>query len=123
MTGWVGRKWAQLVWATLAVNGLALGLAGTALAADLDTSIEQGFGKLVKYGRWTAALVLVAVFLLSWAERSQNSDNPHEVTKATKKMILTGVGFVVVIGYKLVLTGLVNWFGIDPASIPSFLWQ
>lgn len=123
MMMWMRRKSGQLVWSILAINALLLGVSGTAMAADLDTSIEQGFGKLIRYGRWTAALILVAMFLLAWAERSQNSDNPHEVTKGTKKMILTGVGFVVVIGYQLVLSGLVNWFEIDPSSIPTFLWQ
>lgn len=97
----------------------------TALAADptLDTAIETGFGKLVKYGRWGAALLLAVVFCLAWAERGQNPDNPHEVNKGTKKMIWGGIGFVAVIGYKLILTGLVTWFGVDPTAIPSFLWQ
>jgi hypothetical protein len=38
-------------------------------------------------------------------------------------MIWSGAGFVAVIGYKLVLTGIVNWFGVDPTTIPAFLWQ
>lgn len=112
----------------LSVSGVLLGASGTALAAaqaapDLDTAITQGFGKLVKYGRWTAALVLGIVFLLAWAERTQNPDNPHEVNRATRKMIWTALGFVAVIGYKLVLVGITQWFGVDPTSIPTFLWQ
>lgn len=120
--------WVRLVRFCLVLSGLLLGVSTSALAAadvapDLDTAITQGFGKLVKYGRWTAALVLGIVFVLAWAERSQNPDNPHEVNKATRKMIWTGAGFVAVIGYKLVLTGITQWFGIDPAMIPAFLWQ
>ena|GEM_PF-3665522 len=97
----------------------------TALAADgeLDSAIDAGFGKLVKYGRWTAALALAVVFVLAWAERGQNPDNPHEATRTSRRMLWAGIGFVVVIGYKLVLTGIVRWFNIDPSAIPSFLWQ
>lgn len=96
-----------------------------ALAADptLDSAIETGFGKLIKYGRWGAALLLALVFCMAWAERGQNPDNPHEVNKGTKKMIWSGAGFVAVIGYKIALTGIVSWFGLDTATIPSFLWQ
>ncbi|HYF81257.1 MAG TPA: hypothetical protein VD973_29425 [Symbiobacteriaceae bacterium] len=98
---------------------------GTSLAADgeLDTAIASGFGKLVKYGRWGAALILAVVFCLAWAERGQNSDNPHEVNRGTKKMVWAGAGFVAVIGYKLILSGLVAWFNVNPDSIPAFLWQ
>jgi len=98
---------------------------GAASAADgeLDTAITEGFGKLVKYGRWTAALILAIIFCLAWAQRVQNSDNPHEVNAGTKKMIWSGAGFIAVIGYKLVLSGLVAWFNVDPSSIPTFLWQ
>lgn len=107
---------------------LTLGLtlsAGIAHAddSDLDVAINSGFGKLVKYGRWAAALALAVFFVLGAAERGQNQDNPHEQQRATKKMIWTGAGFLLVIGYKLILSGLVAWFNIDPAAIPSFLWQ
>ncbi|MFZ5823884.1 MAG: hypothetical protein ACOY94_06090 [Bacillota bacterium] len=98
-------------------------LPSTAMAAELDAAIESGFGKLVKYGRWAAALLLAIVFCLAWAERGQNPDNPHEVNKGTKKMIWSGAGFVAVIGYKMILSGLVSWFGLNPDSIPTFLWQ
>ncbi|HWI51280.1 MAG TPA: hypothetical protein VNT01_03985 [Symbiobacteriaceae bacterium] len=98
---------------------------GTGLADDgpLDTAIASGFGKLVKYGRWGAALILAIIFCLAWAERGQNSDNPHEVNRGTKKMAWAGAGFVAVIGYKLILSGLVTWFNVDPNTIPQFLWQ
>ena len=98
---------------------------GTALAADgdLDTAIASGFGKLVKYGRWGAALILAVIFCLAWAEKGQNSDNPHEVNRGNKKMMWAGAGFVAVIGYRLILSGLVAWFNVDPTTIPSFLWQ
>ena len=112
------------VWATLAT--LALTLAASPAYADesdLDAAISAGFGKLVKYGRWTATLALAVVFCLAWAERGQNSDNPHEQNRASRKMLWSGIGFVAVIGYKLVLTGFVRWFNIDAAAIPSFLWQ
>lgn len=77
----------------------------------------------MKYGRWTAALALAVVFVLAWAERGQNPDNPHENARSTKRMFWSGVGFVAVIGYKLVLEGFVQWFNLDPTSIPTFLWQ
>lgn len=112
------------VW--VALTTLAVGMAASPAYAgdsDLDTAINDGFGKLVKYGRWTAALVLAVVFCLAAAERSQNQDNPHEVTRATRKMLWTAIGFVAVIGYKLVLSGLVRWFNIDSGAIPTFLWQ
>lgn len=119
----VRAKWARLVQTLLVFSTALLGVTGTAQANALDTAIDSGFGKLVKYGRWTAALVLAVVFCLAWAERGQNPDNPHEVNKSTRKMMWSGAGFVAVIGYKLILTGLVNWFGIDPTTIPAFLWQ
>lgn len=119
----VQRKLMAL-WSTFLALSIAL-CASPAWAAvnDLDTAIDAGFGKLVKYGRWTAALILAVVFVLAWAERGQNPDNPHEANRASRKMLWAGVGFVVVIGYKLVLTGLVTWFGLDPSTIPGFLWQ
>jgi len=119
------RTWIEIVRLSLLACTMLLGAATPAFAEelDLDAAITQGFGKLVKYGRWTAALALAIVFCLNWAERGQNQDNPHEVNRATKKMIWTGIGFVAVIGYKLILTGLVKWFGADPAAIPQFLWQ
>lgn len=121
----MGSRFVSRVFRFVPVLGAALLLAqGTVFAAgELDTAIETGFGKIVKYGRWSAALMLAIVFCIAWAERSQNPDNPHEVNKGTRKMIWSGAGFIAVIGYKLVLTGLVQWFGVDPASIPSFLWQ
>lgn len=119
----LSRLWTRTLQIALLASTAALGMHGSAAAADLDTAIENGFGKLVKYGRWSAALVLAIVFCLAWMERGQNSDNPHEVNKGTKKMIWSGAGFVAVIGYKLILTGLVNWFNIDPNAIPAFLWQ
>ena len=113
-----------LQWTLLASGALlAAPAAGHAATGELDSAIEEGFGKLVKYGRWSAALVLAIVFCLAWAERGGNSDNPHEVQRGTKRMIWSGAGFVAVIGYKLVLTGIVNWFGVDPTTIPAFLWQ
>jgi len=105
---------------------LALTLSATAAQAadgDLDDAITSGFGKLVKYGRWGAAMILAIVFVLGWAEKGQNSENPHEATRAGRRMMWSGAGFVIVIGYKLVLTGLVQWFNLDPGTIPSFLWQ
>lgn len=90
---------------------------------DLDAAISAGFGKLVKYGRWTAALILGVMFVWAWAEKGQSPDNPHEANRAIRRMVWTGIGFVAVIGYKLVLTGLVTWFNLNPATIPSFLWQ
>lgn len=120
-------NWMRMRAAALAATALTLGLtvmASPALAAgDLDSSIESGFGKLVKYGRWTAALLLGIAFVLAWAQRGQNADNPHDQSKSTKQMIWSGIGFVAVIGYKIALTGMVTWFGIDSTSIPSFLWQ
>lgn len=115
----------RLLALTLATSTALLTAQGTGFAADgeLDTAIYEGFGKLVKYGRWTAALVLAVVFCIAWAQRGQNSDNPHEVNQGTRKMIWAGAGFVAVIGYKLVLSGLVAWFNVDPTSIPAFLWQ
>lgn len=107
----------------LAVTGLLLTPAIALADPTLDEAIETGFGKLVKYGRWGAALLLAVVFCLAWAERGQNPDNPHEVNKGTKKMIWSGAGFVAVIGYRMILSGLVSWFGLDPNSIPTFLWQ
>jgi len=104
----------------------AMMMAGNpALAAEgpLDTAINEGFGKLVKYGRWGAALALAVVFVLAWAERGQNPDNPHDSARATRRMFWAGAGFVVVIGYKLALEGLVTWFNLDVSSIPTFLWQ
>jgi hypothetical protein len=120
------RKTTHRLLAVALVGSTALLLGqSTSFAADtdLDTAITSGFGKLVKYGRWTAALALAIVFCIAWAERGQNSENPHEVNRGTKKMLWSGAGFVAVIGYKLVLTGLVIWFGVDPAAIPTFLWQ
>lgn len=118
------RKWTAVSWTALTTAAVMLA-ASPALAADndLDTAISDGFGKLVKYGRWTAALVLAVVFVLAWAEKGQNSENPHEAGRATRRMVWSGIGFVVVIGYQLVLTGIVRWFNMDPAAIPSFLWQ
>lgn len=115
----------RLLTVGLSVFTALLLASGTGYAAegDLDSAISSGFGKLVKYGRWSAALVLAIIFCLAWAERGQNSDNPHEVNRGTKKMIWAGAGFVAVIGYKLILSGLVTWFGVDPGSIPDFLWQ
>ena len=115
----------RLLAVVLTVSTALLLAQGPALAADgeLDSAIYAGFGKLVKYGRWTAALVLAIVFCLAWAERGQNSDNPHEVNRGTKKMVWAGAGFVAVIGYKLILSGLVAWFNVDPSTIPTFLWQ
>jgi hypothetical protein len=115
----MSRLWASALTASLALAG------SPALAADgdLDTAINDGFGKLVKYGRWGAALALVVVFVLAFAERGQNPDNPHESSRATRRMFWSGVGFVAVIGYKLVLQGFVQWFNLDPTSIPAFLWQ
>jgi hypothetical protein len=98
-------------------------LASPAHADDLDTAIESGFGKLVKYGRWLAALVAAVFFVLGIAQRAQNSDNPHEQGKGTRQAIIASIAFVAIIGYKLVLTGLVKWFGISETDIPSFLWQ
>jgi hypothetical protein len=108
----------------VATSALLLG-ESVSYAADgeLDTAIGSGFGKLVKYGRWTAALILAVIFCLAWAEKGQNSDNPHQVSQSAKKMLWSGVGFVMVIGYKLVLSGLVTWFNVDPSVIPPFLWQ
>jgi hypothetical protein len=121
------KNWMRARATGLATTALALGLtlmASPVLAAgDLDSSIESGFGKLVKYGRWTAALLLGIAFVLAWAQRAQNADNPHDQSKSTKQMIWSGIGFVAVIGYKIALTGMVTWFGIDSTSIPSFLWQ
>lgn len=112
------------LWVALATLMITLSAApASAAGGELDTAINDGFGKLVKYGRWTAALALVVMFCLSAAERGQNQDNPHEQQRATKKMIWTGAGFVAVIGYKLILTGIVTWFNIDRTAIPDFLWQ
>lgn len=121
----VKRFGSRLLSLALALSAALLLAPATGFAAegDLDGAIESGFGKIVKYGRWSAALLLAIVFCLAWAERSQNPDNPHEVNKGTRRMIWSGAGFVAVIGYKLVLTGLVQWFNVDPNSIPSFLWQ
>lgn len=117
------RKLAAL-WAWMVASGIMLSASlASAADSDLDTAIDAGFGKVVKYGRWTAAMVLAVVFVLAWAERGQNPDNPHEANRAGRRMMWAGAGFLVVIGYKLVLTGLVNWFNIDPAAIPDFLWQ
>jgi hypothetical protein len=125
LIGTVKKVMARVWSAGLTASTVALMASGSARAddSDLDASIAAGFGKLVKYGRWSAALVLGIVFCLAWAERGQNPDNPHEVNKGTKKMIWSGAGFIAVIGYKLVLTGIVKWFNVDPAAIPSFLWQ
>jgi len=120
------RKVTQRLLATGLTASTALLMAhGTGFAADgdLDAAINEGFGKLIKYGRWGATLILAIVFCLAWAERGQNSDNPHEVNKGTKKMIWAGAGFIAVIGYRMILTGIVAWFNIDPNTIPSFLWQ
>jgi hypothetical protein len=116
---------ARLVALALVASSALLIGEGTSFAADgdLDTAINSGFGKLVKYGRWTAALVLAVIFCLAWAEKGQNSDNPHEVNRSAKKMLWSGVGFVAVIGYMLVLSGLVAWVNVDPGVIPAFLWQ
>lgn len=113
----------QALWVTLTTLTITAIASPAFAAGELDDAIEGGFGKLVKYGRWTAALVLAVLFCLAAAERGQNSDNPHEQQRGTKKMIWTGAGFVAVIGYKLILTGIVTWFGIDAAAIPGFLWQ
>lgn len=123
MINWTQNQLRRL-WAVALTTGLVLAGA-PALAADgaLDSAINDGFGKLVKYGRWGAALALAVVFVLAWAERGQNPDNPHESARSTRRMFWSGAGFVAVIGYKLVLEGFVQWFNLDPSSIPSFLWQ
>ena len=119
-------------WTRRHINALSVAMVSLSLmlmsspalaAGELDDAIEGGFGKLVKYGRWTAALALAVFFVLAWAKRAQNGENPHEQQSATRQMIWTGVGFVAVIGYQLILTGLVEWFGIDRNAIPTFLWQ
>jgi hypothetical protein len=118
------RKKLVALWGAILAGGVMLsGTPVSAADADLDTAISAGFGKLVKYGRWTAALILAVVFVLAWAEKGQNSENPHEANRAGRRMLWSGVGFVVVIGYQLVLTGIVKWFNMDPNAIPSFLWQ
>ncbi|HEY3365999.1 MAG TPA: hypothetical protein VGK74_13160 [Symbiobacteriaceae bacterium] len=119
------RFWTNLVQLGFMVPAVLLvtEARGRAEDSELDTAIYAGFGKLIKYGRWTAALMLAIVFCLAWAERGQNPDNPHDVNRANKKMIWTGAGFIAVIGYKLILMGLVRWFNVDPATIPQFLWQ
>lgn len=102
---------------------VALTTVNSVFAAELDAAIESGLGKIVKYGRWVAAGILAIAFCLAWADRAQNSDNPHEVNRGTRKMIWSGVAFVAVIGYKLILTGLVEWFNLPASTIPAFLWQ
>lgn len=119
---WI-RSRATVMYLATAALSLNLMASPASAAGDLDSSIESGFGKLVKYGRWTAALILGIAFVLAWAQRGQNADNPHEQSKGSKQMIWTGIGFVAVIGYQMALQGLVKWFGIDPSAIPSFLWQ
>jgi hypothetical protein len=118
------RRKLAVLWGSVLAAGIML-TAAPVLAddGDLDSAISAGFGKLVKYGRWTAALVLAVVFVLAWAEKGQNSENPHEAVRAGRRMLWSGIGFVVVIGYQMVLTGLVKWFNLDPGAIPSFLWQ
>lgn len=124
MRVWLNRVGVRVLGFFLVLSSALLLTEVTGFAEPtLDSAINNGFGKLVKYGRWTAALVLAVLFCLSWAQRSQNAENPHEVHKSTKSMIWTGAGFVAVIGYKLILTGLVSWFDIDPNAIPAFLWQ
>lgn len=123
MNKWIRKQMSRLQAAILATSLVLVGAPAYAAESDLDTAINHGFGKLVKYGRWTAALALAVVFVLAWAERGQNPDNPHENARATRRMFWSGVGFVAVIGYKLVLEGFVQWFNLDPTSIPAFLWQ
>jgi hypothetical protein len=115
--------WSRMLQFSLMVSAMLLAPATGQAAGELDTAIENGFGKMVKYGRWGAALVLAVIFCMAWAEKGGNADNPHEVQRGNKRMMWAGAGFVAVIGYKLVLTGLVEWFGVDPSSIPAFLWQ
>lgn len=123
MTNQVRRKLA-ILWSSVLLAGVMLAASpARAEDGDLDAAISAGFGKLVKYGRWTAALILAVVFVLAWAEKGQSSENPHETVRAGRRMLWSGIGFVVVIGYQLVLTGIVRWFNMDPSTIPAFLWQ
>lgn len=97
----------------------------TALAADadLDTMITNGLGKLVKYARYGAIAVAAGVFLVAWAQKSADKDNHATAHKASTAMWVSGIGFVVLVLYKPVLTSLVSWTGMDPAAIPAWVWQ
>lgn len=123
MKKWIHNQMSRLWAAAVATSLVLAGVPAMAADSDLDTAIDDGFGKLVKYGRWSAALALAVVFVMAWAERGQNPDNPHEAARSTRKMFWAGAGFVAVIGYRLVLEGLVQWFNLNPNSIPAFLWQ
>lgn len=107
--------------------GVLLAMATTALAAPgdptLDQMIENGLSKVVKYVRWGSAGVLAAVFLWAWSQKASNRDNSHTAHQMNAVMLLSGLGFVVVITYKFILQGFVAWTGADPDLIPTWLWQ
>lgn len=112
--------------ATLAAGLVLAAAAGTALANEeptLDEMIESGLGKVVKFVRWGAAGVLAAMFLWAWSQKAANRDNSHMAHNMNTAMLLSGLGFVVVITYKYVLRGIVAWTGADPTIIPAWLWQ
>ncbi len=97
----------------------------TALAADadLDTMITNGLGKLVKYARYGAIAVAAGVFLVAWAQKSADKDNHATAHKASTAMWVSGIGFVVLVLYKSVLSSLVAWTGMDVKAIPDWVWQ
>ena len=109
--------------AYLAVATTLLLLPAAAQADDLDNMITNGLGKLVKYARYGAIAVAAGVFLVAWAQKSADKDNHATAHKASTAMWLSGIGFVVLVLYKPVLSSFISWTGMNPADIPAWVWQ
>lgn len=67
-------------------------------------------------------LALAALAFLMALARLGSSENPHERSRAQDTLVLALVVFVILAGDRMIVRGVIEWFGLTTDVLPPFWW-